>query len=147
MRGGKGVAQVLLDDLVVAPVVEPDAVNPGRVLEVAHGGEGYPDGGVDVVLAFGHLGVEHADDGEKDAVEADGFADRVTAGKEFRFCVGTNDADVGTLLFFLPVEGTAIVHDHGEHVEALRAQSIDRPCVGVEVVFDYDVLKHNGCYL
>jgi len=57
MSGGEGGAEVLFDDFVVASIVEPDAVDPGGVFEVAHGGEGNPDGGVDVVFAFDHLGM------------------------------------------------------------------------------------------
>jgi hypothetical protein len=73
---GEGLADGFLDLLIVAVIADPDTVEVGGVFEVAHGVEGNVDGAIDVVVGFLHFGLEDADDGEDDAVEADGFADR-----------------------------------------------------------------------
>ena len=143
--GGEGVAEVLFDDLVVAVVIEPDAIEPGGVLKIAHGGEGDPDGSVDIVFAFDHFGAQDADDGEHDAVETDALADGIAAGEELGFGIGADDADVGALLLFEAVEEPAFVDFESEDVEAFGAYAVYLPTVGMKVVLDGCVLEHDGC--
>ena len=90
------------------------------------------------------LGREDADDGEEDAVDADGFSEGVAAGEELGFGIAADDADVGALLLFLPVEESAFVGVEGEDVQAFGAHAVDGPGVGVEVVLDGGVLEHDG---
>jgi hypothetical protein len=51
---------------------------------------------------------------------------------------------VGALLLFEPVEEAAFVGVEDEDVEAFRADSVDRPGVGMQVVLDGGVLEHGG---
>jgi hypothetical protein len=105
---GQGLAQALLGQFVVAGVTEPDSVQVGRVLDVAHGAEGDIDLAVDVVIGLLHLGEEDADDGERLAVEADVFAERPAAGEELGLGLRTDDADVGALLVLRAIEEAAL---------------------------------------
>jgi hypothetical protein len=57
-----------------------------------------------LVVVLLHLGYQHADDGEDDAVEADGLADRPAAAEELGFGFRGDDANVGALLVFRAVE-------------------------------------------
>ena len=78
--GAQRLAQALFDDLVVAPIVEPDSIDIVRVFQIVHGVERHIDGPVAVVVvALLHLGAVHAHHREVNAVQPDGFTDRPSA--------------------------------------------------------------------
>ena len=138
VRGAKvvgrshGFTQVLLGQLIVAVVVEPDAVQVLRVLQVAHGVEGHVDLPVAVVVvAFLHLGTEHADNGEHHTVEADRLSQSPAAGVELGLGLRADDADVGALQVFGAIEKTARIGVQLPDILKNRANAIYGPGVGV----------------
>ena len=110
MGGSHGLAQRLLDHLVIAAVIEPDAIEVFRVHQVAAGVEGDIDIPVAVVVvALLHLGFHHADHGEGFAIQADRLAQSPAAGEELDFVFRSDDADVGALLVLGAIEEAALV--------------------------------------
>ena len=140
VRRGQGLAQAFFGQFVVAAIVEPDSVEVFCVLEVAHGVEGHVDGAVAVVVARLHLGGEYADDGEEDAVEADGLAQRIAAAEELRFGFRPDDANVGSLLVFGAVEEAALIQVQLPDVLKLGADSDNAPRVSMQIVLHGDLL-------
>ena len=143
VRRAQRFAHVLFDQLIVAVIVEPDAVEILRVLDVAHGAEGHVDLAVAVVLfALLHLGREHADDGEQHAVQANGLAHRPCAGEELGLGLRPDDADVGALLVFGAVEEAALVGVELPDVLKDRPDAVHGPGVGVQIVLHRHVFLH-----
>jgi hypothetical protein len=135
VRRAQGFAQALFDQFTVAAIAEPDAIDVHRVLQVAHGIERHVDDSVDVVvIALFHFGVEHADNGKKDAIQANGFAQRPAARKQLGLGFGGDDADVGALLFFGPTEKAALIGLQLQNFLIGGADPIDLPCIGVQIV-------------
>ena len=142
VRRGHGFTQALLDQFVVAVVVEPDAVDVHGVLQVAHGVEGHVDLAIDVVIvALLHLGVKDADDGEEYSVETDGFAQRPSAREELGLGLRCDNADVGALLVLGTVEEATLIGIHLQNVLIGRADAVYRPGVAVQVVLYRHVFR------
>src|ERR1700733_3075703 len=141
MRGAQCLAHVLLGEFIIALIVEPDAVEILRVLDVAHGAEGDVDLPVAVALCpFLHFGGEDTDDGEQHSVEPDALAHSPCAGKQLCLCLRTNYANVRALLIFSAVEEAALLDIELPDVLKNRAHAIHGPGVGVEIVLDRHVL-------
>ncbi len=141
---GQGLAQALLRQFIVAGVTEPDSVQVGRVLDVAHGAEGDIDLAVDVVIGLLHFGEEDADDGERLPIEADTLTEGPFAGEELGLCLRTDDADMGALLVFGAIEEAALIDVEFEDVLVPGAHAVHAPGVDMQVILHRDILGDGG---
>ena len=109
MGSAQGISQNLFDLHIIAVIVEPDSAQIRGIHKVTHGVEGYINRAIDVAFTFLHLGLQNSDNGEENAIEADGFADRPLAGEELGLGLGGNDTDVGALLILGAVEEAPLI--------------------------------------
>ena len=85
-------------------VADPYAVKIIGVFQVACRGEGDVNNLVDIIIAFLHLGREHADHLKAHTLQANAFADRGLAGEEFVFGVRADHCYPGALHFIFRVK-------------------------------------------
>ena len=91
-----------------------------------------------------HLGLEDADDGEHDAVEANGLTDGPAAGEELGLGFGAEDADVGALLVLGAIEEATLIGVELDDVGIGGARADHGPGVGVKIVLYRYILIFGG---
>ena len=142
---GENPAHLVLHQFVfIALVVEPDAVQVVRVLEIAHGAEGDVDHLVDAVVALLHMRRENAYDPVADAVDAYVLAQGGLAGEQLVLGLGADDRHPRARQLVVLVHQAAFTQGQSLNLEHAGINAVDGQSVGANILLHHAVLRHHG---
>ena len=113
------------------------------VFQIAHGGEGYIDRAVDIVVSLLHFCAQNTDDFEAETVDPDVLAQRVASGKQLLLGFRTDHRDTRALDLILHVVKAALAQfqgTNGIHSRVISAGGEDEvPVVVLHIGLFFDI--------
>src|SRR5664279_4643241 len=141
---GENCAHLVLHQFVlIAFVVEPDAVQIVRVFEIAHGAEGDIDHLVDAVVTLLHMRREHAYDPVADTVDAHVLTQGIFAGEQLGLGLGADDRYPRARQFVVLVHQSALSQVQSLNLEHAGINAVDGKSVGANILLHNAVLPHH----